>query len=70
MSGERCTIPNRHGSRHCAHCLVGLFVLREGEVCPNGVRLEDLPLAVARVRAGRCLSCAEKERARRLTTGG
>jgi len=57
-----CTIPEKHGTAHCANCLTGSFVLREGEVCPNDVRLETLPLESVKVRAGRCLTCDEKRR--------
>lgn len=62
MNEGHCAIPERHGSVHCAACLTGSFVLREGQVCPNGVRLEDLPLETAAVRAGKCLTCEERKR--------
>lgn len=57
-----CTIPERHGNVHCANCLTGSFRLREGQACPNGVRLETLPLETAKVRAGRCLTCEDKRK--------
>lgn len=56
-----CHIPEKHGNVHCAACLCGLFILKEGERCPNGLKLEDLPLAKADVRKGRCITCGEKK---------
>lgn len=57
-----CKIPEQHGNVHCANCLTGSFILKDGEVCPNGMRLENLPLESKPARAGRCLTCEEKRR--------
>lgn len=59
-----CVIPETHGNIHCANCLTGSFILKEGERCPNGVRLETLPLETAKTGKGRCLTCEEKKRQR------
>lgn len=57
-----CPIPEKHGNVHCANCLTGSFLLKEGERCPDSVTLESLPLQKADVRKGRCISCGEPKK--------
>jgi Pyruvate/2-oxoacid:ferredoxin oxidoreductase delta subunit len=57
-----CAIRERFGTIHCANCLTGSFILKEGEHCPDGIKLESLPLEKARTVAypKGCGTCREK----------
>ncbi len=66
-----CDFPEKHGpmigengtrfSVHCAWCLTHPNFKLHGCACPNGIRLETLPLRSAPGKKGTCLTCAEKK---------
>lgn len=57
----RCNIPDKFGRVHCANCLAGKGILKEGETCPSPPGLGDKVEAWAKpIAKALGLGCLDK----------